>query len=74
MLSEYALDPELLSNWKDFRFFASQFGAAQGRLISRFPKKWKGLVMEAASGAAEITSNNGIPYVNDYICSFVNAG
>lgn len=54
MLAEYAIDPELFNNWRDFRFFASQFGAAQGRLISRFPKKWKGLVKEAAQNAEEL--------------------
>ena len=54
MLAEYALDPELLSNWKDFRFFVSQFGASQGRLISRFPKQWKELVKEAAKDAKEV--------------------
>lgn len=52
MLKEFALDPELLSNWQDFRFFVAQFGAAQGRLISRFPKSWKAMVKEAAQGTA----------------------
>jgi hypothetical protein len=51
MLREFALDPDLLSNWQDFRFFASQFGTSQGRLISRFPKHWKRLVVEAVQAA-----------------------
>lgn len=54
MLKEFALDPELLSNWKDFRFFTSQFGAENGRLISRFPGNWDELVKAAAKGAKDI--------------------
>lgn len=54
MLKEYALDPKLLNNWRDFRFFVGQFGASQGRLISRFPKKWKEMVYEAARSAKDI--------------------
>lgn len=54
MLAEFALDPELLGNWKDFRFFVSQFGAAHGRLISRFPKQWKGMVKAAAQNAQSV--------------------
>jgi len=41
MLYEYALEPALLSNWKDFRYFTEKFGFSEGRLISRFPKGWK---------------------------------
>ena len=54
MLGEFALDPTLLGNWRDFRFFVSQFGAAHGRLISRFPKTWKSMVKQAAQGAEEL--------------------
>ncbi len=46
MLYEYALEPSLLSNWSDFRFFVSQFGFDRGRLIARFPSKWKRMVHE----------------------------
>lgn len=48
MIKEFALDPALLRNWSDFRFFVSQFGAEHGRLISRFPKNWDELVKKAA--------------------------
>jgi len=47
MLHEYAVEPGLLKNWSDFRFFVGQFGIEHGRLISRFPKKWKRLVYES---------------------------
>jgi hypothetical protein len=46
MFKEYALDPALLKNWKDFRYFTEKMGAAQGRLISRYPKRWKRLVYD----------------------------
>ena len=38
---EYALDPALLDNWKDFRYFVEKFGFHKGRLISDFPKRWR---------------------------------
>ena len=58
MLAEYALDPELLSNWRDFRFYISQFGASQGRMISRYPKHWKRLVIEATQAASNVAQKN----------------
>jgi len=54
MLAEFALDPALMGNWRDFRFFVAQFGVAQGRLISRFPKAWKDMVRTAAASAGEV--------------------
>lgn len=54
MLKEYALDPELLSNWKDFRYFIEKFGVQYGRLISRYPKHWKSLVYEAAAQCPDV--------------------
>jgi hypothetical protein len=41
------LKPSLLNNWKDFRYFTEKFGIAQGRLISRYPKRWKRMVYES---------------------------
>lgn len=54
MLQEFALEPALLNNWHDFRFFISQFGIDKGRLISRFPKKWKRMVYQSLSNCKEI--------------------
>lgn len=53
MLKEFALDPSILGNWKDFRFFVGQFGVPQGRLISRFPADWKEMVIKAAEKSAK---------------------
>lgn len=54
MLYEYALEPALLNNWKDFRYFVEKFGVTQGRLIARYPKRWKKLVYDALVGCGEI--------------------
>lgn len=47
MIFEYALDPALLDNWKDCRFFLQSFGPDKGRLVADFPRKWKRAVLEA---------------------------
>jgi len=47
MISEFALEPELVATWHDrkkFLFFEEKFGARTGRIVSAFPKKWKRLV------------------------------
>lgn len=54
MIKEFALEPSLLNNWKDFRYFVEKFGIPQGRLISKYPKRWKRLVYDSLSGCAEI--------------------
>lgn len=53
MIHEYALDPEAISDWPSFRYFYDHFGVHTGRLISRFPGKWKRMVIKAVqSGPA----------------------
>src|SRR5215475_2003038 len=54
MIYEYALEPSLLSNWKDFRYFTEKFGVARGRLISRYPRRWKKMVYESLAACGEI--------------------
>lgn len=54
MLYEYALEPALLSNWKDFRYFTEKFGFSQRRLISCYPKHWKRMVYESLTSCGEI--------------------
>jgi len=54
MLDEYALDPAVLNNWQSFRYFFENFGVSHGRMISRYPKKWKRMVFEACSGCRDI--------------------
>ncbi|HUX87103.1 MAG TPA: hypothetical protein VMW65_08880, partial [Chloroflexota bacterium] len=55
MLHEFAVEPRLLCNWKDFRYFVENFGADRGRLIARYPKAWKRMVYDSlvSCGAVE---------------------
>jgi hypothetical protein len=50
MFHEFALDPEVLRTWPAFRYLIDQFGMSQGRLISRFPARWKKAVYAACEG------------------------
>ena len=55
VIQEYALEPDLVATWtdrRDYRYFHEGFGPGRGRLVSRFPKRWKALVYEAARGRA----------------------
>lgn len=52
MIHEYALEPELVATWTDpenCRYFKESFGLDRGRIVSRFPKRWKRLVWRAVS-------------------------
>jgi len=52
MFHEYALDPEVLRTWPAFRFLTEQCGMSQGRLIAKFPTKWKKAVYAACEGVS----------------------
>lgn len=54
MIYEYALDPYLLNNWERWRYLTERFGVSQGRLISRYPKRWRRMVYEALESCTEI--------------------
>lgn len=54
MIHEYALDPELFSDWPTARYLLDQFGAQHGRMISQFPNKWKRQAYEACAGCSPI--------------------
>ncbi len=47
MIYEFAVEPAAIDNWKDFRFIYDQVGVEHGRLISRFPRKWVAMVIDA---------------------------
>jgi len=54
MIFEYALEPQLLSNWSRFQRVVGLFGITKGRLISRYPKRWARLVYDSVpSGTTE---------------------
>jgi len=56
MIFEYALEPALLNNWKDMRFYKDSCGIGMGRLISEYPHKWERHVFDAIrlSSAGEV--------------------
>jgi len=54
MFYEYALEPQLLNNWRDFRYFFENMGVSKGRFISRYPKRWKRLVYESLNDCGEV--------------------
>lgn len=55
MIKEFALDPAALAKWADCRYLTALFGAENGRVIAKYPKKWKKLAYEAAKKVAEPT-------------------
>lgn len=54
MVYEYALEPSLLGSWQRFRYLTERFGVSHGRLISRYPKRWKALVYEALGACSDL--------------------
>ena len=53
MLKEYAIEPIVIDSYKNARYWLDFFGLDKGRQISRFPKKWKALVMDNVKGFNE---------------------
>ena len=50
MIHEYALEPQLVASWtdrRDCRHYKQSFEFGQGRVVSRYPKRWKKLVWTA---------------------------
>lgn len=57
MIAEYALEPEMVATWGrrlNHRFFIRAFGCGQGRLVSRYPKKWAKRVWESFTDGTEM--------------------
>lgn len=53
MIHEFAIDPSILNNWKDFRYFWDQCGVSQARMISDFPRSWGLMVYQACEESAD---------------------
>ena len=50
MIYEYALEPQLVAGWtdrRDCRHYMQSFEFGQGRVVSRYPKRWSRLVWDA---------------------------
>jgi hypothetical protein len=54
MIKEFAVDPSLLTNWERFRYLTEKFGVANGRLISRYPKRWAKMVHDGLEGVNDM--------------------
>jgi hypothetical protein len=58
MIGEYALEPEMIAAWCTDHYkcqlFKNQFGPAQGRLPSRYPKRWVKKVWESFAGGSDM--------------------
>lgn len=57
MISEYALEPEMVAAWGNRlnqRFFIREFELGQGRLVSRYPKKWAKKVWDSFDSESEM--------------------
>lgn len=48
MLYEFAVDPRVLTSWKDMQLALERFGVHRGRLVARYPKNWRRRVVDAA--------------------------
>jgi hypothetical protein len=47
MIQEYAVEPEAVMSWKDFRYVMGRFGVHEGRVIAAFPRDWRSRVWKA---------------------------
>lgn len=57
MISQFAVDPELIAEWSNFQMFWGDFGISQRRQIGIFPKNWKQIAMERAHKLCESSVN-----------------
>jgi len=54
MHKEYALQPDLLSDWQVFRYLYDKFGYDRGRVISRYPSNWTRMVYDSLGNCMPI--------------------
>src|SRR4051812_26173081 len=54
MIREFALEPGLLNNWSNVRFYLGRFGVAQARLIARFPRRWEQMVLDGLTSCRPV--------------------
>jgi len=52
MLKEFALEPEAIATWANFKDLIEKFGVSKGRVIAKFPHKWRQAVFRAAQEQA----------------------
>lgn len=72
MFHEFALDPEVLRTWTAFRYLTDQFGMCHGRLISKFPSKWKAAAYKACAHASPLEKSRieeGLRRIDSKLCA-----
>lgn len=57
MISEFAIDPEVMARWSHFQMLWGDFGIAQRRQVGLYPKNWKRAVMDRAREQARAKVN-----------------
>jgi hypothetical protein len=63
MLSEYALEPDLLNSYENCRYFLEKFGISKGRIIAQFPTTWLRMVQEVIVREREAGRFSELQYV-----------
>jgi hypothetical protein len=74
MIHEFAVDPEALASWQNFRYLVEKFGVAHGRLISRFPSKWEKLVLRACESCSTMEKKRIVESLNQIGLKLFSAG
>ena len=49
MIADCAVEPEVMAHWKHFQGLHGDFGVGQGRLLCKFPSKWRKHVLSRVS-------------------------
>ena len=53
MISECAIESEVMAHWEHFFGLHADFGVGQGKLLCEFPNSWRGIVTERVHELAE---------------------
>jgi len=60
MLREFAIEPALLANWKNFHYLHEKFGISKARVIAQFPKNWYKMVCEEADAVGGVLNKKRV--------------
>ena len=74
MIHEFAVDPEALASWQNFRYLIEKFGIPRGRLISRFPSKWEKMVIRACKDCSEMEQKRIVESLKNIRLKLYSAG
>lgn len=63
MIKEFAIEPNVINNWRDCRYFLDQMGVCKGRVLSEYPENWKKLVFESLAGCKPKEKSRIVEYL-----------